>query len=44
MATNTAQSDASYNVAIGTLAGYYNTGRANCLSDRKPGYTIGRKI
>jgi trimeric autotransporter adhesin len=39
MATNTAQSDASYNVAIGTLAGYYNTGRANCFVGQEAGFT-----
>jgi hypothetical protein len=39
MAKHTAKSDGSYNVAIGTLAGYYNNGRANCFVGQESGYT-----
>ena len=44
MAKHTASSDGSYNVAIGTLAGYYNNGKANCFVGQEAGYTnkVGR--
>ena len=39
MAVHTVKSDASYNVAIGTLAGYYNNGSANCFVGQEAGFT-----